>query len=460
MRTAAADTLRGDAFPALRADAVLCHPPFNERNWGHEELAYDPRWEYGFPARTESELAWVQHCLARLREGGTAVLLMPPAAASRRSGRRIRADLLRRGALRAVIALPPGTAPPHSLPLHLWVLRRPGRTPVRPEVLLVDTAGAPAAATGATGPAARPGPDCDVVREIALDAWQAYERTGVLAERPGAARVVPVIDLLDDDVDLTPARHLPPPVTAEGPEQLVAVRERLDATLRLTARLAPAAPPPGPPAPDASATGGSGPVTTVGELVRGGALTLVTGGTGGRRGLPVLTDLDVLTGTAPSPAAPAAASRGGSGGGADADGTADDADDDTVVTRAGDVVLPVSGGEPVARVVDEAASGAVLGRNLVLLRPDPQTLDPWFLAGFLRGTANHRRASSFASTATRLDVRRLRVPRLPLEEQRRHGERFRALDEFEGALRQVAQLGERLIRGSYDALTDGAVPPS
>lgn len=106
-----ADTLRADAFPQLAADAVLCHPPFNERNWGHDELAYDPRWEYGFPARTESELAWVQHALAHLREGGTAVLLMPPAAASRRSGRRIRADLLRRGALRAVIALPAGAAP-------------------------------------------------------------------------------------------------------------------------------------------------------------------------------------------------------------------------------------------------------------------------------------------------------------------------------------------------------------
>ncbi|MYX71862.1 N-6 DNA methylase, partial [Streptomyces sp. SID3915] len=37
------DTLRADAFPRLAADAVLCHPPFNERNWGHEELAYDPR---------------------------------------------------------------------------------------------------------------------------------------------------------------------------------------------------------------------------------------------------------------------------------------------------------------------------------------------------------------------------------------------------------------------------------
>ncbi|MFE9774977.1 N-6 DNA methylase [Streptomyces sp. NPDC005931] len=138
VRVSAGDTLRADAHPGLRADAVLCHPPFNERNWGHDQLAYDARWEYGFPARTESELAWVQHALARLKDGGTAVLLMPPAAASRRSGRRIRADLLRRGALRAVIALPVGAAPPYNIPLHLWVLRRPPQAPVPPEVLLVD----------------------------------------------------------------------------------------------------------------------------------------------------------------------------------------------------------------------------------------------------------------------------------------------------------------------------------
>ncbi|MCX3063876.1 HsdM family class I SAM-dependent methyltransferase, partial [Streptomyces beihaiensis] len=89
IRTAAADTLRGDALSDVRADVVLSHPPFNERDWGHDELAYDPRWEYGFPARAESELAWVQHALARLRDGGTAVLLMPPAVAARRSGRRV-----------------------------------------------------------------------------------------------------------------------------------------------------------------------------------------------------------------------------------------------------------------------------------------------------------------------------------------------------------------------------------
>ncbi|OIK24121.1 N-6 DNA methylase [Streptomyces malaysiense] len=424
VRAAAGDSLRADAFPELRADAVLCHPPFNERNWGHDELAYDPRWEYGFPARTESELAWVQHALARLTDGGTAVLLMPPAAASRRSGRRIRADLLRRGALRAVLALPVGAAPPYNIPLHVWVLRRPERNPVSPEVLLMDT--------GRFAGEGRVGPDWAAVREAVLDAWRAFTRAGRLAERPGLARSVPVIELLDDDVDLAPARHLPPPAVADGAEQLAAVRERLGETLRLTTDLTPPAADPAPPA--------RWPLTTIGELARGGALVMRSGGNGGHARLPVLTDTDVLAATAPS-------------------GTLPESDEEAVLTELGDVVVPVLGGGSVARVIEEPTAGAVLGRNLVLLRPDATALDPWFLAGFLRGTANNRQASSYASTATRLDVRRLQVPRLPLEEQRRYGARFHALDEFERALRHASRLGDHLVRGMYDGLTDGTVAP-
>ncbi|MGC0331491.1 putative DNA-binding transcriptional regulator AlpA [Streptomyces sp. SAI-170] len=424
VHSATGDTLRADGHPGLRADAVLCHPPFNERNWGHDELAYDARWEYGFPARNESELAWVQHALARLRDGGTAVLLMPPAAASRRSGRRIRADLLRRGALRAVVALPIGAAPPYNIPLHLWVLRRPGQVPGQPEVLLADA--------GQFAGEGRGGPDWRAVQEAVLDAWRAFDRAGTVEEQPGVARAVPVIELLDDDVDLAPARHLPPPAAADGAEQLTAVRERLGETLRLTADLAPA--------PGGAAQPARWPLTTVGELARGGALVMRTGGNGGHARVPVLTDHDVLSGTAPS-------------------GTLPESDEEAVLTEPGDVVVPVLGGGAVARVIDEATGGAALGRNLVLLRPDPTALDPWFLAGFLRGTANNRQASSFASTATRLDVRRLQLPRLALDEQRRYGARFRALDEFERALRRASRLGEQLVRGMYDGLTDGTVTP-
>ncbi|MDW4901986.1 N-6 DNA methylase [Streptomyces californicus] len=433
------DTLRADAFPELAADTVLCHPPFNERNWGHEELAYDPRWEYGLPARTESELAWVQHVLARLRDGGTAVLLMPPAAASRRSGRRVRAGLLRRGALQAVIALPAGAAPPYGIPLHLWVLRRP-EPGVRPaaDVLLADTTGLPGPTTAAPEAAPTGGRerlDWPAVRAAVLDAWR--ERADV----EGVSRVVPVVELLDDDVDLAPARHLPRPAPGGGAFGLGEIREKLAETLRLTAELVP----------PAAVPAGSAhlPLTTVGELARAGALRLRTGTAApGSAPVPVLTEHDVLTGAAPAaPAAPPAA-----------EATGTDADE-TVLLEPGDVVVPVLGGGSAARVVDGTTAGAALGRNLQLLRPDPAALDPWFLAGFLRGTANHRQASSHASTAARLDARRLHLPRMPLADQRRYGERFRELAAFEDALRTAGRLGGLLVQGMYDGLADGTVTP-
>lgn len=130
-----------------------------------------------------------------------------------------------------------------------------------------------------------------------------------------------------------------------------------------------------------------------------------------------------------------------------------------LLTAPGDVVVPLTGGAGVARVVDAATAGAALGRGLQLLRPDPAALDPWFLAGFLRATANNRRASSHASTTTRLDVRRLELPRLPRTEQEVYGARFRALAEFEDALRLAARLGEQLVQGLYDGLSDGTVRP-
>ncbi|MEV6786237.1 N-6 DNA methylase [Streptomyces sp. NPDC051098] len=428
VRARCGDTLRADAFPEAAVDAVLCHPPFNERNWGHDELAYDPRWEYGFPARTESELAWVQHALARLRPGGTAVLLMPPAAASRRSGRRIRAGLLRRGALRAVVALPAGAAPPYGIPLHLWVLRKPeaGRPPAS-ELLLVDTAELAGAAGG------RDKLDWQAVQTAVLDAWRRFDRDGTADERPGVSRSVPVIGLLDDDVDLAPARHVPPTAAGGGAEELLLVRDRLADTLRLTGELTPS--------PAADDRPAPWPATTVGELARAGALLIRAGGPGATAGphVPVLTEHDVLAGAAPSGALP------------------EGPEEEPVLLEEGDVVVPVLGGGSVVRVVDTATAGAALGRNLQLLRPDPAALDPWFLAGFLRGTANTRQASSYASTATRLDVRRLQLPRLPPDDQQRYGERFRTLAAFEDALRLAGRLGEQLVQGLYDGLTDGTL---
>ncbi|WP_354642070.1 N-6 DNA methylase [Kitasatospora camelliae] len=436
------DSLRADAHPGLSADAVLCQPPYNERDWGHDELQYDLRWPGGLvPPRGESELAWVLHCLAHTRPGGLAALLLPPTVASRRAGRRIRAELVRSGALRAVVALPAGTAPPYGVPLHLWLLRGPRPDDDFRRVLLLDAAAAHPAAEGG-----RDRVDWPALHRTVLDTWRAFDtasRTGtpLPADRPGVHRAVPALDLLDDETDLSPARHLPAAAPDGGAAALHHLQSRLAELLTGPADPAAALPEFADARPPAGA-----PQVTVGELARAGALEVHSSGQGvlpgppgdGPADVPVLTDQDLLTGTAPTAGAAAA--------------------DTLLTTRPGDVLVPALGGGT-ARVVRAGGplDGVALGPRLHLLRPDPAQLDPDFLAGVLRSSGSARRASSYASTTTRLDVRRVELPRTPPERQRALGAAFRRIAEFEAALDRAAALGRTLAQGLTDGLATGGL---
>jgi hypothetical protein len=122
------------------------------------------------------------------------------------------------------------------------------------------------------------------------------------------------------------------------------------------------------------------------------------------------------------------------------------------------VLVPVLGGGTALVVrAGEPADGAALGARLHLLRPDPELLDPEFLAGRLRSTAGSHWASSHASTTTRLDVRRVQLPRLPIERQRELGEALRRTAAFETRLHRAARLGRRLAQALTDGLADGAL---
>ncbi|QYC39144.1 N-6 DNA Methylase [Nonomuraea coxensis DSM 45129] len=377
----AGDAMRADAFSGLRADAVVCDPPFNERAWGYEELTGDPRWEYGLPPRGEPELAWVQHCLTHVKPGGSVAILMPPAAASRKAGRRIRANLLRAGALRAVVALPGA---------DLWLLRRPkpGERPPS-EVLILDAVG-----------------DLELVEP----AWRAY-----LEDR--SDKTVRIIDLLADEVDMTPARHQRRDDVGRA---FAEVRDRF-----LAASAAP---------PDLKVLEQplDQPAITLGDLIKEGLVTMVQApakmvADGGD--VPVLTADDVLTGGPPTGSA--VMQQG------------------LVALRPGDVVASYSS----VRVI--ADGGAVLGPHLTLYRVDGRRLDPDFLAGYLRAAGG--RASTGSS---RFDVRRTRLPRLPLKEQKAYGDAFRQLAVLEDAIRETSTLGHTLIRLGLDGLADGRLHPT
>jgi hypothetical protein len=402
----AGDSLRQDAFPEVLADAVVANLPFGLTNWGHEELGYDRRWEFGVPPRTEPELAWVQHALAHLKPGGSAVLLMPPAAASRRAGRRIRAELLRRGAIRAIVALPPGAAAPHAIGLHLWVLQRGPEAAAG--VLMVD------AATGA-------------LDEAYARIVEAFE----VGEAP--AHSVPVIELLDEEVDLSPTRH--PDSGSTEVDMLAAFRksqERLVAVVDTLPGLLPSL------LPRVEPTGPM-PTITVGDLARAGQVELIgpvrTGGVDADpAGRPVLTGHDVVNGGR-------------------ATGRADLRVLPQVELRRGDIVVPTASPQLQARVITE--EGPLLGRGLALVRCDSAALDPWFLAGYLRAPANERRASVSSGSGLRFDPRRAQVPRIPLTEQRRHGVVFRMLQQFDDAIREAATLSDDISRQTADGFANG-----
>lgn len=177
VKVAHGDSLRDDRFPGLKADLVVCDPPTGRPDWGREELLLDPRWEIALPPKAEGDLAWLQHCYFHTAPGGRAVIVLPASAAYRRSGRRIRAELVRGGILDTLVALPGGLVAAHSAPVHLWVLRRPLHAP---------------------------GPDARVRMIDLTDA----DLTGPIEPDPEQVAEVPVISLLDDEADLTPGRHV------------------------------------------------------------------------------------------------------------------------------------------------------------------------------------------------------------------------------------------------------------
>jgi hypothetical protein len=126
------------------------------------------------------------------------------------------------------------------------------------------------------------------------------------------------------------------------------------------------------------------------------------------------------------------------------------------VTEPEDVVL-VS----VARAFDvwvEADAPTALGPHIHALRPDGSVIDPWFLTACLRSPENARQAGGHASSSSRIDVRRLHVLRLPLNEQRRYGEIYRKVVAFEREVQALGTEGERLRLTLTELLASGRLP--
>ncbi|MEK8106508.1 hypothetical protein NKG94_17050 [Micromonospora sp. M12] len=116
--------------------------------------------------------------------------------------------------------------PPTGIGLHIWVLRLPDLgQPQAGALLVVDATTAPT--TGA-------------IADVAGTAWRAY-LSDHYADEPGVHRAVPAIEVLDDQVDLTPQRYLPrSDELATNPSQIIAKISDFESLLEQVRRSLPA----------------------------------------------------------------------------------------------------------------------------------------------------------------------------------------------------------------------------
>lgn len=348
--------------PGERYDLVVCDPPFNVKDGGTNEYAIgdDPRLAYGTPPRTEPELAWALHCVALLAPGGHAVVRMPAQVAHRRTGRRIRSELLRWGALRAVVDSPEAKA-------HIWILAPRGET----TQLLVSGGG-----------------------DFA-EAWQSFTAVPDAPLATADSTTVPLMRLWDEDVDISPAVYL-----ASATGDAASLAESVDGLGGRLDRLARH------PLPRFGiGAEESAPETSLADLERDGHLVITPGG--------------------PS---------------------------DPEFAGAGDVrcviVDPV--GEPQVRLGHRGE--ATETQWTVSCEP---ALDLGWIAAAL--TARLPTATKRTATGAKRRLLSVKIPRLTLADQQRHGAAYTALEDLRAALAEAEAATAALAAEAAAGLVTGAV---
>jgi hypothetical protein len=90
---------------------------------------------------------------------------------------------------------------------------------------------------------------------------------------------------------------------------------------------------------------------------------------------------------------------------------------------------------------------------------DKTRLDAHFVATFLRTDVAALPVANTLGAVSRDDLRRCRIPRMPLAEQHRYGDAFRRLLELDVALRTLADVSGKVIEQTIHGLTSGVLAP-
>jgi type I restriction-modification system DNA methylase subunit/transposase-like protein len=184
------DTLQQDLLVDVKADLVICEPPFGMRTEPHLRRK---DWPFG-DVGANADLAWLQIVVEHLTDHGAGYMLLPSGALSRTAKEevQIRRKLVSSDCLEAVIALPPISSATR-LPVSLVVVRAPGARPNADGALMIDISDQKS---------------WNLKSVIQISKHLHDFRKGKEVNIPGIAYVAKTRELMDDQVSWVPALYL------------------------------------------------------------------------------------------------------------------------------------------------------------------------------------------------------------------------------------------------------------
>lgn len=141
---AGTSSLTNDQHAGQKVDFVLANPPFNQKKWGADQVADDPRWKYGAPPDGNANFAWIQHFIDHLGPDGRAGFVLSNGALTSNSGGEgeIRRKIIEADLVDCIVALPAGLFFTTGIEVCLWFLDRnkasSSERDRRSEILFID----------------------------------------------------------------------------------------------------------------------------------------------------------------------------------------------------------------------------------------------------------------------------------------------------------------------------------
>jgi type I restriction-modification system DNA methylase subunit len=405
------DSLSSDAFSNEEFDVVLCDPPYGAKP-KMEHLDADARWSFGLPVRQSTDFLWLQHAIHHLADKGRAYVLLPKGSLFRHGlESQIRQEMVRRGAVEAVIALPSGSAQHTTLELSLWILRPPDSQGGPRPILFVDAS---------TDQSVRQGLNEQLITRI-VGAVKAWRLDGDGATEKGFSAGIRVLDLLGPEADLTPARWVREELEVSPVQQAKTAAAAVERLKRAEKALVP--------------TKWAIRVAPISESIRQWTPIrdlVVRDVAQVIKGIVVRPDDYVDSGTR---ALRTRDIRDGFISDEEPHYVAlDNAKRKVQLTESGDVVVSPGGGKPKA-AVDERG-GRVVVAPLQVLRFQKEWLDPYLAASFIASERNRRFVQGIAYA--RVNVQDLELPVLSPEEAQKLRTVLEELVEVEHKGRELA----------------------